>query len=197
MFLAMSAMATMAFAAQQTVDCGSTVTIKATPKAGYHFVKWNDDNTNATRQIENITANQTFVATFAPNTNTKYTVNHYLQNITNDLYPETAEYTDNLTGTTDEATEAEAKDLIGFTAQSFLQGTIAGDESTTINIYYTRNSYNLTWSTNGNALSGNYTKGSIKYGAEIIAPATPTKAGYVFAGWTPAVSSTMPAANTT
>lgn len=197
MVLAMSVMATMAFAAQQTVDCGSTVTIKATPKAGYHFVEWNDHNTNATRQIENITANQSFTATFAPNTDTKYTVKHWLQNITDDLYPTNAEYTDNLEGTTDEATEAEAKDLTGFTAQSFLQSTIAGDESTVINIYYTRNSYTLAWATDGNALSGNYTSGSIKYGAEIIAPATPTKTGYVFAGWTPAVSNTMPAANTT
>ena len=197
MVLAMSVMATMAFAAQQTVDCGSTVTIKATPKAGYHFVEWNDHNTNATRQIENITANQSFTATFAPNTDTKYTVKHWLQNITDDLYPTNAEYTDNLEGTTDEATEAEAKDLTGFTAQSFLQSTIAGDESTVINIYYTRNSYTLAWATDGNALSGNYTSGSIKYGADIIAPATPTKTGYVFAGWTPAVASTMPAGNTT
>lgn len=27
------------------VECGSTVTIKATPKTGFHFVKWEDDET--------------------------------------------------------------------------------------------------------------------------------------------------------
>lgn len=42
---------------------GSQVTIKATPKSGYRFVKWSDDNTNATRTVT-VTENKTYTATF-------------------------------------------------------------------------------------------------------------------------------------
>ncbi|MBR5677460.1 MAG: InlB B-repeat-containing protein, partial [Paludibacteraceae bacterium] len=85
----------------------------------------------------------------------------------------------------------------GFTPQTITQGTIAGDGSTVVNVFYTRNSYTLAWVTDGNALSGNYTQGSVKFGANITAPNTPTKTGYTFKAWNPAVSSTMPAENTT
>ena len=65
----------------------------------------------------------------------------------------------------------------------------------------TPQSYTLTWSTDGDDLTGNYTSGSTNYGATIIAPDTPTKVGYIFAGWHNGSSivtpSTMPAANTT
>ena len=43
---------------------GSTATIKATPKAGCHFVQWNDGNTNATRSVT-VNADATYTATFA------------------------------------------------------------------------------------------------------------------------------------
>lgn len=49
------------------VNCDGSVTITATPKAGYHFVQWNDGNTNATRTITNIKEAKTFIATFAAN----------------------------------------------------------------------------------------------------------------------------------
>ncbi len=58
-------------------------------------------------------------------------------------------------------------------------------------------SYTLSWVTDGDALTGDYTHGSVAYGATIVAPSTPTKTGYTFNGWSPAVAATMPAANTT
>ena len=42
---------------------GTTVTLKATPSAGYHFVKWSDGNTNASRTVT-VTGNATYTATF-------------------------------------------------------------------------------------------------------------------------------------
>lgn len=42
---------------------GSRVTIKATPKSGYRFVKWSDNNTNATRTVT-VSADATYTATF-------------------------------------------------------------------------------------------------------------------------------------
>lgn len=198
--LGLTAMTTMSFAAvqqvQETVDCGTEKTITATPKAGYHFVQWNDGNENASRSVT-VSADITYTATFAPNTNTGYTVKHYLQNLLNDNYTEITGDRENKTGTTATATAAEAKSYTGFTKVDFAQGTIAGDGSTVVEIYYTRNSYTLSWVTDGNALTGAYTSGSVKYGATITAPNTPTKTGYTFAGWTPATSATMPAATTT
>ena len=51
-------------------DCGELVTITATPETGYHFVRWNDNDTHATRQVE-ATGNATYRAYFAIN---QYTI---------------------------------------------------------------------------------------------------------------------------
>ena len=45
---------------------GTEVTLTATPAEGYHFVKWSDGNTNATRSIT-VTSNITLTAEFAIN----------------------------------------------------------------------------------------------------------------------------------
>lgn len=42
---------------------GATVTLKATPSPGYHFVKWSDGNTNASRTVI-VTGNATYTAMF-------------------------------------------------------------------------------------------------------------------------------------
>ena len=47
------------------VNCDGSVTITATPKTGFHFVQWNDGNTEATRTIANIKEAKIFTATFA------------------------------------------------------------------------------------------------------------------------------------
>ena len=49
----------------KNVNCDGSVTITATPKTGFHFVQWNDGNTEATRTIANIKEAKTFTATFA------------------------------------------------------------------------------------------------------------------------------------
>ena len=63
--------------------------------------------------------------------------------------------------------------------------------------YKVVDAYTLTWTTDGDALTGDYTSGLVEPGAAITAPATPTKTGYTFAAWSPAFTGTMPAANTT
>ena len=62
--------ATMMAQTQLEADCGDQVTITATPKTGYHFVRWNDNNTEAVRQVE-ATGNATYRAYFAIN---QYTI---------------------------------------------------------------------------------------------------------------------------
>ena len=47
-------------------NCGDSVTIKATPATGRHFVQWSDGNTQAIRRIE-VSGNDTLRAIFAAN----------------------------------------------------------------------------------------------------------------------------------
>ena len=63
-------------------------------------------------------------------------------------------------------------------------------------VYEVAEAYTLTWTTDGNPLTGSYTSGLTKPGTTITTPNTPTKTGYTFSAWTPAVAATMPAANT-
>ena len=58
------------------------------------------------------------------------------------------------------------------------------------------NNYTLTWTTDGDALEGDYTgkSGKVDFGTTIVAPNTPTKTGYTFAGWYNGTSVVTPAA---
>ena len=51
-------------------DCGEQVTITATPETGYHFVRWDDDDTNPVRVVD-VTGDRTYRAFFAIN---QYTI---------------------------------------------------------------------------------------------------------------------------
>ena len=134
-------------------------------------------------------------------TNASYTVEHYQQNIENDEYTKVDGDTQTInTGNAGDQTAAEAKTYEGFTAQSFDQAKIAADGSTVVKIYYTRNSYTISFNSDGGsevaAIIG-------KYGSTVTAPDAPTKNGSTFGGWfeegaTDAyVFSTMPAQNLT
>ena len=67
-------------------------------------------------------------------------------------------------------------------------------ENMTIKAKWTVNQYTLTFDTNGGSTIAPITQ---DYGTTITAPADPTKTGYTFAGWTPAIPATMPAENMT
>ena len=56
-----------------TYNEGATVTLTATANAGYHFIQWNDGNTNATRTVT-VTGNATYTATFEANPPNQYTL---------------------------------------------------------------------------------------------------------------------------
>ena len=166
---------------------GTTIVEPATPtKTGYTFNVWNP------AVAETMPAENTeYTATWTPNTNTAYTVMHYQENL-DGTYPSTPTETENLTGTTDAATEAVAKSYTGFTAQSFSQSTIAPDGSTTVSIYYNRDKFTITWkNADGTTLE---TDANVKYGTSpAYDGATPTKTtdaeyAYTFNGWSPAVS---------
>ncbi len=111
--------------------------------------------------------------------NATYTVNHYLQNLDDDKY--TLDKSVELTGSIDAYTQAVAKKYEGFTASEITQTPIAADNTTAVDIYYTRNYYMVQFSANGgvNGPEPIYAKYDTRYDL----PVGPTKEGYQFAGW--------------
>ena len=67
-------------------------------------------------------------------------------------------------------------------------------ENLTITAQWTINQYTITFDTAGGSEIAPITQ---DYGTPITAPAAPTKTGYTFAGWSPALPATMPAENMT
>lgn len=173
-----------------TFNYGEETAISATAQTGYHFERWNDENTKSMRTIT-VSGNADYTAIFAPNTNTEYTLNIYTQNIENDDYQFE---TRTMTGTTNQLSTYSAPAIEGFDLQNYEQVNVNGDGSAVLNVYYNRNSYDLSWNTNGgNDLTGTYTNGSVKFGAPITQP-TPERTGFIFTGWQPNLA-TMPAEN--
>ena len=70
--------------------------------------------------------------------------------------------------------------------------TVTVSADITYTATFAANQHSLSWVTDGDALQGDYTHGTVDFGTAIVAPNTPTKTGYVFAAWTPAVAATMP-----
>ena len=165
---------------------GKEVTIDVTTNPGYTFLGFYDDKTciyDKTSYTFKIPAsNLKYEARFMANTNTKYKVEHYLQNIDDDNYQVTPSDTDTLYGETDTETNAKAKTYEGFKTPTVIQKTINGDGSTVIKLYYERNSYYLSLNINNdNAGIINNVTGNYKYGKEITINVT-TNPGYTFNG---------------
>ena len=131
----------------------------------------------------------TVTVTYTASTGTPYEVHHYLERLEG-AYPAVPDEKDNLRGETGAWTAAAAKSYDGFTPMGFAQERIKADDLTVVKIFYTRNSYLLTYKDSLSA--GVYASQTYKYGAAVTAIAAPTKTGYTFTGWSPAVPATMP-----
>lgn len=122
----------------------------------------------------------------------EFTVKHYQQNVDNDNY--TLVDTETKTGYTESPVgESLKKAYTGFYALLYDTTTpIAADGSTVVEIYYDRYYYLMKFD-----LDGGYGVEPIyaRYGAP-ISVADPTKPGYKFNGWDPALPATMPAEDT-
>ncbi|MBO5927209.1 MAG: leucine-rich repeat domain-containing protein, partial [Clostridia bacterium] len=123
-----------------------------------------------------IERNTTIYATWIANSNTKYKVEYYLQNLqNNDYYLEAVADKE---GTTDTVVYAEIRTFNHFTPTSqTVSGNVKSNGSTVLKVYYNRNKYSLE-ATNGTVTNS----GSHKYGKEITTIATP-HLGYEFVGW--------------
>lgn len=121
-----------------------------------------------------------------------YTVNHYIEPLNGGDYE--LIYTEKYLGLAWFYTDAKDQNYPGFSAQmDYEQKMIAIDGSTVVDIYYTRNSYTLTYMLDGEE----YVVEKYKYEEAINAAAAPAApVGHVFSGWID-LPETMPAGNVT
>lgn len=186
-------------------------------RTGYTFTDWKWYNATDTTYANEITPapttmpayNLVAVAQWTPATDTTYIVEHYLQDLTGDGYAK--QETETKAGTTGATATAEAKTYTGFmfdenNASNVKSGTIAADGSLVLKLYYTRNSYTVTYTdgVDGAEVFADDEHNNVAYGSAIPAfkDGTPTRAGYNFIGWTSSVtgvttSSTMPDSDVT
>lgn len=172
-----------------TVESGN-ITLINPERTWYTFVWW--WWTSLTRVTRTVTIshwstwNRTYIAVWTPNTDTSYTVNHYVQNIIDDGY--TLTWTDNMVGTTDTQTQAKINQYAWFTAQPLVQQNIDGDGYTHVDIYYDRNIYTIQINLNGGTGVQSLTG---KYESTIIPPSI-TRDGYQLKKYSPWLPETMP-----
>ena len=164
-----------------TQDYGTAITAPADPtKTGYTFAGWTPA-IPATMPAENMTIKA------------KWTVNQYTltfdTNGGSTIAPITQDYGTAITTPADPT-------KTGYTFAGWTPAipTTMPAENMTIKAKWTVNQYTLTFDTNGGSTIAPITQ---DYGTAITAPADPTKTGYTFAGWTPAIPATMPAENLT
>ena len=165
-------------------------------RTGYTFTSWKWYNATDTTYANEITPapttmpanNLVAVAQWTPATDTKYIVEHYLQNLTDDGYTEPE--TETKAGTTGATATAAAKTYTGFmfdenNASNVKSGTIAADGSLVLKLYYTRNTYKVTYNygTPPAGASMLPTEATYKYGATVTVAAKATAPGYDFDGW--------------
>ncbi|KAF5045832.1 S-layer homology domain protein [anaerobic digester metagenome] len=128
---------------------GEAAGSKATAEPGYHFVNWTDEdgievsasaNFIPSKNAEEMNFEATYTANFAPNTDTKFSVEHYLQK-EDGTYPLTPNRIDNKEGTTGEDVyDDDYQDIfIGwiYTADDVNSAKIAAGGSTVLRLYYT------------------------------------------------------------
>lgn len=82
----------------------------------------------------------------------------------------------------------------GYTFSGWSATSTGITANTTLTAQYTINQYTLTFNSAGGSAVSAITQ---NYNTAITPPADPTRAGYTFLGWSPAIPSNMPAANTT
>ncbi|MCR4647990.1 MAG: DUF4214 domain-containing protein [Lachnospiraceae bacterium] len=172
-------------------------------KSGYKFTGWNTKadgsgisyKDGAKVRLKFLNVNKvTLFAQWSPIT-ASYKVEHYRQKL-DGSYPSTANETEVFEGKVNASVTPSVKTYKGFTAPETKTVKIKADGSVVVTYKYTRNSYKLTWDFAGGKASGNYTKGTVKYGAKITAP-VPTRDGYEFTGWDKTVPAKMPANDVT
>ena len=175
----------------EQVNHGTGATAPSLTKDGY-VLRWDKTFNNVTSDI---TVNAVWLKDTDKDgipdiedtdTQVRYTVLHYKQNVAQNGYeePEKEETTGNL-GTTVTATP---KTYAGFsenqtTTERIPSGTVVDDGSLTLKLYYDRNTYTITLNPNGGTINDTNYMTEYTYGIGGNLPTNVTKEGYTFGGW--------------
>ena len=172
----------------------------AKAKAGYVFGGWYDNEAcsdqpvgenerfTPTRSDSGWADGTTYYAKFVAE-RTAYTVNHYKVNAAHTAA--TLDNAENLNATTDTVVEATAQTIPGYTYQPLFDendmktvasGTVAGDGSLVLNLYYTPDADALAYHANGGQGTMAATEGVTDQVVEVAANGF-ERAGYAFVGW--------------
>lgn len=188
-------------------DFGASVMIANAPDAvpGYTFEGWKrgtEDATNFSMPAENVT----ITGNWTKNADAGYTIEYYLESLDGQSFviDDTLTVNDKTgtIGTTASVTEADKKQITGFTfdannTNNKLEGEIVSGDPLTLKLYYTRNSYTVKYEYTGTVIPQNATElppnATYKYGAEVTVAAAATSADYVFSGWSRTGTFYMPA----
>ena len=169
-----------------TIETG-VITFLDPTKVGYTFAGWFTDS-DYTTEITGVGAAETgdrdVYAKWDANIDTAYKVEHYQQDVSGSGY--TKQDTEDLSGTTAATATAVAKSYTGFSENSthssrVASGTIAGDGTLVLKLYYDRDTYTVSYHSNGGSSVTSTT--GVRYGAKIYKPTSPTKSGSIFSGW--------------
>lgn len=180
--------ATSGIMPNQSMTFGTTALLTGNVfvRNGYVFLGWSttpggetvyNDGAEFSMDVQGVT----LYAVWSVSTQTPYKVDHYLQSISGATY--SLGVTTTLTGTTGEIGLAQWEDLPGFTPNTghtgnVVAGTILGNGSLTLRLYYTRNSYTITFT----GVDG-IAPITAKFDQSLTAPTQPTRVGYTFSGW--------------
>lgn len=129
-----------------------TFTLHKPVRSGYTFIGWTGSNgTNPQTQVmieQGSTGNKNYTANWRANTDTRYIIEHYLENL-DGTFTKDNEDTElyGTTGTT-ATTEGHIKTIEGYSHDTTNEnavesGTIAGDGSLVLKVYYKRNIYTV------------------------------------------------------
>jgi uncharacterized repeat protein (TIGR02543 family) len=164
----------------ETYDFGTEISIRPVPiKEGYTFSGWNIQEFPSKMPANNLEISGTF------------TINSYTITFDSAGGSEVASITQDY-GTAITAPADPTKEGYTFVGWEPALPTTMPAEDVTITAKWTINQYTITFNTDGGSSIAPIT---VDYGAAIIAPADPTKTGYTFVGWEPALPTTMPAGN--
>lgn len=166
-------------------DCGEELVLAPASISDGYSIKWERSDgityIGNSYKLDVPAADITITTSIVANTDTKYKVEHYLQNIDDDNYPAIPYEVDDLEGTTDTLTNGEVNEYEGFKSPAITQVNIDGDGKTVIKLYYQRNKYYLDVRNNIGGIT--YTGfGYYKYNAEATILANDVT-GYTFVGW--------------
>jgi len=161
-----------------SVAYGTALTAPVVARTGYTFAGWSPLIAATMPAVA-----QTYTPQWTPNTNTAYTVKHYLQNV-DGTYPTDPTETEALTGTTGESVTPAVKFYDGFTSPATQTKAIAADGSMVIEYQYSRMHYTITLDATTNGGISEQPTIEVIHGATIgTVPPDAEKGCNDFTGW--------------